>query len=578
MAFASALHAQSPSGSVNDWIDKKPPLERLAWDVSWDLGMAHDMSNDPLLQQNVSYDLNSDPAAAAKDALDRLQRYRSQGKIPFILLNPDVRPRLRRGLVPVMRVGPLGLFTDSQVPSDIQHLLVQSIRDLGARRSGYKLAGQPVQLGDAADLEALLAELDHNREAADAKTRADNVAKLSVDERQSKVYYALYERLSSALDGKTPSGLTYSYGFGSGPETSFDTFRKLAPEWLAKYNIIFIYCPADTPKSALQSMPPVARFGSYGIWGAPSESEANLRKLEQAILTVTKDEEFLEEAHAMGIDQFGGATDLQQLVAATQERPAHGKAATAARSAPAPAPKPAVVSTSAAKPPASSFGAPLPTVPSHAASSGVAPPAHVANSRGPSSFASGTNDPANLGCILDARNLERVRKVLEAREAARRAKLEAAARKKIHLKSYAERMADVQREKEARARQAREIAAWMRSEQEKTAARWRQGRIQQQQQQAKDNAEVLRSDAIQIRVISENGVPRVEIRNNTNIWLQVDWEYAGFVGHEEKRGSWTTVVSDKDTVIATIPGFIDDECRQLGYTVSVTNVHWVKWN
>lgn len=306
------------------------PLEALAWDASF--MVTPSSAGDPLQPVGIDYVQPYDtPEEQAQHVPARFQEDRGNGRIPFIFIEANIKPRFRRDLVPVMLVGPLGLFTDRAVPEFIQRGVEQCIRNKAAQMPGgaFQLNGQPVELGGREQLIRHLEEMDRRRDEDNAITRASNVRKFREDERQAKALPSvLYgDEIKRALGGREPIGSQYAPFPNQGPEDYFDSVRKYAAASLAKGKVPYIYAPADTPKSALAGFVPVARFGAWGVWAAPGVSAADASQLEQALLAAAQEEEFREAAYLMGVDQFGGAADLQQLVATTRERPPVAKAA-----------------------------------------------------------------------------------------------------------------------------------------------------------------------------------------------------------------------------------------------------------
>ena len=317
------------------------PLEALAWDASF--MVTPSSAHDPLQPVGIDYvQPYATPEEQAQHVPAQFQEDRGNGRIPFIFIEANIKPRFRRDLVPVMLVGPLGLFTDRAVPEFIQRGVEQCIRNKAAQMPGgaFKLNGEPVELGGREQLIRHLEEMDRRRDEDNAITRALNKRKYSADERQARVLTELLNTgLSRELDDRNTNFNEYRPSPLMGPEKYFEDVKKYGARIVAKGQIPIIYAPADTPKNALADFPPIARIGAWGLWGSPDSPAADLALLERAFATLMKNEDFREAAYLLAVDDFGGPADLRQLVAQTAERAPLAKAA-AAPAPPAVAPPP----------------------------------------------------------------------------------------------------------------------------------------------------------------------------------------------------------------------------------------------
>ena len=257
---------------------------------------------------------------------------------------------------------------------------------------------------------------------------------------------------------------------------------------MAKGNLTYVYGTPAVPKRTLAGLVPIARIGAWGVWGSPTALAGDNDKLIAAFRTALQDEDFKETAYLMGIDDFGGPSELSQLVAGTSNvvLPAAAAVATSVKSvtakpAPAPATSPAV----------DRRGPPVPTSPAPAfAASSSAPPPRLMNTGGQSNFAG-----EGFGCLVTPSALAAYKQEIDRKEAARLAKL-AAQEKARHAKAPSQDSLKARREaafrlyQEQQRQRAKEVADWMQSERDK-ATLLRNKQIQAQDEQTgRENAEI----------------------------------------------------------------------------------------
>lgn len=581
--FVEAQPDVPSAETIKRMINRMNRLSEFGNDLAYKVGKKHNLPNDPMQEVEITTSmLSTNPDGNASSVPTVFESVRGRHHIPFTLIDGGISPRFRKGLIPLMRIGTMGLYTDAKVSEELRRATVESIRQVAAEQPGgiLKVGDEAMTLGDAQELVAMLEQHDRERDQTNARLRQENVATLSSDQRQLKIVFYFHTSLRQALGDRQSASVDFHESYS--PEWiagSFSSYHQLAKKWIGQGQLTYLYGPATAPKRLIASVVPIARIGSWGIWATPDAPAGDNDKLIAAFRTALQDEDFREQASLLGIDQFGGPDELRQLVASASESalPAAPMAATPVKSVAAkPAPAPA------AAPVVDRRGPPLPTTPApaFAASSSAAPP-RLMNSGGTSGFAS---SEGGIGCIVSPEILKRYKPELDRVQSARLAKL-AAQEKARHAKTPAPSKDSLRQRREAAYRlwqeqqrqRAKELADWMQSERNK-ATLLRNKQIQAQDQQtAKENAEVQAPGAATVNIIDYNGAPRVVIRNNTSVWLIVEWDYAGTVGTESRNSSWSATVASESTTTTILPLYGDDDCREHHYNVTPFNVRWHKF-
>ena len=553
-------------------------LSAFGNDLAYKVGRKHDRPNDPMQEVEITTSmLSTNPDGNASAVPGIFESVRGRHSMPFTLIEGGISPRFRKGLIPLMRIGTMGLYTDAKVPEELRRTTVESIRQVAAEQPGgiLKVDDETMTIGDAQELVAMLEQHDRERDQTNAKLRQANIAALSSDQRQLKVDFYFGSSLRQALGDRQSASVDFHESYP--PEWiagSFSSYRELAKKWIGQGKLTYLYGPATAPKRLIATLVPIARIGNWGIWATPDAPAGDNDKLIAAFRTALQDEDFREQASLLGIDQFGGPDELRQLVASASE-----SALPAAPIATSPVKSAVAKLTPAAAPVVERRGPPLPNAPGPLGSGGSSapPPRIAADSPGASSFAGD-----GFGCIVTPHALKAYQEVLDRREAARKAKL-AQQEKARHAKSPSKDSLRQRREaayrlwQEQQRQRAKEVADWMQSERNK-ATLLRNKQIQAQDQQtAKESAEIQAPGAATVNIIDFNGAPRVVIRNNTSVWLIVEWEYAGTVGTESRNSSWSATVASESTTTTILPLYGDDECRERHYNVTPFNVRWHKF-
>ncbi|MBL9216230.1 MAG: hypothetical protein JNG83_12200 [Opitutaceae bacterium] len=536
------------------------PLERLAWDASF--MVTPNSAGDPLQPVHISHALPFDsPDTHARSAPQILQRMRSNGRIPFLFLEANIRPHLRRGLVPVMLVGDLGLFTDRQVPVALHHPLEQLIRAKAARMPGgtFKMNGVPVVLGGREDLIRRLEAKDREREQAAALIREENKAKFSSDERHGKVFEGFsWGAFKELLGGRLVELSTCYPSRYRGPENEFADMRKNARERVAKGRLPLLFAPADSPKSALEGFSPLARIGAWGIWAPPDLAPADVSQLQKVLESVVADEGLREHASLWSVTEFGGADDLRQLVAASEERM---PVASARVASPAPAAAPPPVKAAANPAVAEAHGPPL------------APPPPRSSSEGPKQYPLPKPDRTGQGVkgLTCIDSLGQGWTGLSAEEKAKNARDQSEFRQRMQTKAAKIAELKKQKAKEDAARwetNLKVLQAWIQDKQAKLAAL-------DEKMREKLHAEGSRSDAITYVIRDVDGTPSITLTNHTSVNLYVEFDYTGTVAGKPAIPSqdWTILPPgyQETRPLATL-GYAWS--KKLPWTAEVVDIRW----
>lgn len=529
-------------------------LEKLALDASF--LVTPSSAGDPLQPVSIDY---VQPYLSPDEHAQKVPRMfaedRTNGHVPFVFIVADIRPRYRHDLVPVMLVGPLGLFTDKAVPEFIQRGLERRIRNKAAQMPGgtFKLNGQPVELGGREDLVRYLEEKDHARDEDNAITRAANRLKLSVEERQDRV---LNELLNAGL-GAANGSRTFLFSEWRpsplmGPEKHFDDVRKYGANSLSHGQIPLVYVPADTPKKAMEGFPAIGRVGAWGIWGSPDLSAADLAQLERSFSTATSDENFREAAYLLGVDDFGGPAELQQLVASTPERAPFAK-------------------TAAATPPLTTSAKPTNAKPPINGGDLHGPPlAPVVGGLAPGMHDDGRRDPPIPKPIYSKKGDLPAWQPLSDEEKAKHAREQADFRKRMLAKQKRIEELKKQKAKEDAERfdnNLKILRAWVQEKQEEQTAL-------NERMIAKLKAAESRGDAVTAVVDKFAGDPRIIFTNHTDVVLYVEFTYTGTIDNVsvgEQQG-WTLLPSGTDLFGQTPHEFFGLNGKD--YNFQILSVRW----
>ena len=519
------------------------PLEALAWDASF--MVTPTSANDPLQPVQIGYVQPADsPDGNADLAPAGFRISRENRRVPFVFIEANISPRHRRDLVPVMRVGPLGLFTDRAVPESIQRGVERCIRNKAAQMPGgaFLLGGQPVTLGGREDLVRYLEAKDREREEANARVRADNQAKFTEGERQ-------YEVMPGFLDDRQLLGGRYTdmayfsqkpAPGAAGPESLFESLAKQAAGILAQGRVPLVYAPADTPKNALANFTPVARLGAWGVWAAPGVSADDVRRIEQRYVTAFAAEAFQEKAYRLAVDGFGGADALRQLVAGTPER-----ARVASR----------VVVTTRARD-GERHGPPL--------------PGSQVGGRPPGLHDDGRWDPPIPKPIYSKPGDLPTWTPLSAEDKAKHAKDQAEFNQRMNAKLRKIEELKKQRAKEDAERTKNNLkimAAWI---EEKKAEQ----EALNERMIAKLRAAENQPNAATVEIDESSGDPRLIWTNHTDVVLFIEFTFTGTVDGVSigERQGWTLAMSGRSYVSEAMEGLVALKGKK--YTVQITGIRW----
>lgn len=538
--------------SISKAAGTENPLSVLGWVVT--SGFSRGDPNGPTYLVTFDWEQVGSPDDIARRAPQRFQDVRRvMGCELFVFIEANIKPRYRRDLVPVMRIGPLGVFTDRSVPESTQRRVEQAIRGRAAQMPGgaFKLNDEPVSLGGREDLIRYLEEKDRERDDEARMDRAINVRKWSEDERQDKVLGNLLNLgLISALGGRSYSLSEYRSSSRLGPEQYFADLKKYGAATVARGEIPLLYAPADSPKDAMEGMPPLARIGKWGIWGSPSSPAADLSMVERILATFMSNEDFKESAYLLGVDDFGGPADLQQLVAQTPERKPVAPPAVASASPSAPA-KPGAASSPLNG--GDRRGSPLP------GSSSVPNPGDPIR-----------HDPPIPKPIYSKKGDLPTWQPLSDAEKAKHAKEQAEFNQKMSDKMRKIEDLKKQRAKEDADRlenNKKVMAAWIQEKKDEQDAL-------NQRMIAKLRAAENQAGAMTYEIEELAGDPEVVWTNHTDVALYVEFTYTGTVDGVsvgELQGS-TLAMSGRAYVREALGGFFGLQGKK--YTLQILNIRW----
>jgi hypothetical protein len=563
LSSTNPLPAATTSGSTKEeqqaiWKDYDNIRSRLM------MAQVHGFVGDPLLplshmNTNWSVRVGEKPEEVLYRFLDDYANDKAtmttaqlvdSGKIcPVLFVEARLRPAARKELVPIALFGDHGMFMHKDTPelyvegkkADMRALIRSELP------AEFKVLGQPIQYGEAEELARFLEQMDRERAAVTEQRKTENMGKLSSAERHEKTWDKFMDKFSEYRLQKTEH-LDFTVIGDQDPKHPESILVWIQVERKSK-SLYGVFIAGDTPKKALAGMQPIVRIGDYAIWVNPATLGEKLSKIVARAQTVIQDEEFLEYARSMGVDELGGVEDAQQLFDRTPEL------VPAAASAPATRPAgPGGASPAAAA--ALSEGGYLPAL---RRDEPMPPPAPT------------SPGPKDIPCLgWGSNEAETRRKMALKRE--QYDQMMAEKEKKIR-----EQKAQLGRDDQARWDDNQNILReYLRRDAEKHAVADRQKQTRQSQQNVTENNEVTRSDAIIHNVIKENGGPRLYLRNLTNVDLRVEWDYSGRVGNEGRNGTGNTWVNANSSTKVPFYNFDDEECRRSGYEVVVNGIHWKK--
>jgi hypothetical protein len=507
--------------------------ERLLFQI----GLHHSSANDPLLYLRFHCGVSGE---TSEETLARFiegheNDLRNLGHGPHVVfIDARVPKKLRANMIPVARIGDYGLFAWPDTSDALVSAIGEEVRttiqsSAGTRQKSaserlnsaaggeYLIQGQPVTLGDAQELARLVEQGERAQEGENARIREDNIAQKPSAARHSEVFQLLVGPMTSKPGMPNIAPVTQA---NDRPEEAVAELHKYTPGLKQNGYIPAIFVGANAAKAELSRLRPVMRVGDYGFFADPDITPNDLQRLEDILLARSKEEEFLAAAHRQGIDEFGDADALKALVASTPERAV--PVPVAAPLAPAPAlsapgaPEPAKAASVAAVEREVSGSAILTRSEPPSSPPEPSAPVHIAPSQ----------NPGGISCIFpNPRNEElkhesaRRQAEFNQRMAAKGKKIQAALKDKSR------------QDRERLDRNYQILAEMLRQDKEKH-------RLFREQRLAHIKAESARADAIFVESGTRNGQPYIYVRNNTDIYLNINIEYSITVGGENRRESF----------------------------------------